>query len=792
MSVCAPVAESDPQRLDPLSVQRSLRLNFIAGSCGSIFLASTGGAILNAFALHLNASLFQIALMGAIPLFALSAQIIGAFATEMLRERKRYWMLTCGLHRVLWVPILLIPYVLGPHHPSAQIPVFLALLFLSWGLLSASAPAWLSWMADVVPERSSGRFWGRRSAVTTLVFFIAGVPLAMLIDRLRSSSGFAGYALIFAIGVIFGVIDILLHRWIKHPPMHAPQRASIGEFLLKPLRNREFRQFLLLTSSWNFAVQLFVPFINVYFLQYLHMTLLHIALLNLLFGVSILVFSKFWGYLIDHFGKRPVIEFLIVLKFITPGAYLFTNPNFFWPVLIPTYIFDGFMVAGLNPAFQAATLSYSPRENKSIFIAMYNALMGLFSAIGPICAGLVMKHMPDFSMDYGPLHWKVIHLAFLGSVVVRLLIWPLGRRLTEPGSGTASDLMRTFFDINPFRVVHHLNVLAESSDPDQRVRSAQALRRKPGAIAVERLLEAIHDPNREVRAAAALALGQVECPESIEALLYALRSPELDIQQPAARALGALATPECIDALIQVLMTTEDATLRGHVARVLGESNSSRATKPLINLMQTDHSSNVLASAAEALSRLGEVKALRAILPQMRQIEEPVVRAQVAVAIGNLLGEDGEFYAMLAEEKRATGLAAGRLRSAIFDDLRMLPSDVHGAGESLWAMEEAYLSGDYAECCRHSRQACNQVFGMEMEVEDTAVGFVDQMRLFVLAEPKLGIQMWFLLVMGSEQWRSDGPVGSELALLAQYALSKIVAALRKRPQLLQLIHEDKA
>ena len=186
---------------------------------------------------------------------------------------------------------------------------------------------------------------------------------------------------------------------------------------------------------------------------------------------------------------------------------------------------------------------------------------------------------------------------------------------------------------------------------------------------------------------------------------------------------------------------------------------------------------------------MGEVKALRAILPQMRQIEEPVVRAQVAVAIGNLLGEDGEFYAIWSEEKRTTGLAAGRLRSAIFDDLRAMHADATmSISEALWAMEEMYLSGDFAASCRYCRSVCQSLFGISIEDGDPETLFVDQMRLFVLAEPKLGIQMWFLLCDdGSQDWVQQGPVQLELGLLSQYALSKVSSTLRRRPELLQLI-----
>lgn len=778
------------ETIDPLTAQKAMRLSMVSGSVAGVFFAGTTGAIINGFALYLNADNFHIGLLGAIPLFAFSAQILGAFTTEAVGDRKLVWTITCGLQRILWLPILLIPHLFGWTESSTQLKILLCLVLVASLMGAAATPAWMSWMADVVPHRQSGRFWGPRGALMMLVVFGGGIPFSIIMDRFEQYS-VAGYTIVFAIAVVFGVADVVIHQKIKHPTMmRSASRHDFGRLFFKPFKNPEFRQFLLLTCSWNFAVQLFVPFISVYFLRDLKMTFLQISLLNTSFAVSILIFSRFWGYIIDHFGKRPVIELLLALKFTVPAAYLFTHPGMIWPVLIPIYIFDGFLVAGLNPAFQAASLSYSPREDKSIFIAMYQALMGLVSAIGPVMAGYFMQQMPNFRLDWGPFHWRVIHLAFLSSVIVRLFIWPLGRRLSEPGAASAMDVLRTFMDGNPFRTIRHLHVLDMSSDAEQRMKSAQALRRRPGAMAVESLLEALHDPDREVRSAAALALGGINSPESIQALLHALRSPELDVQQQAARSLGVIGTPECIQALIDMLMTSEDTTLRNHVARVLGQTHSHEAVVPLLSLFRNEQGSGVLASAAEALSRLGEIRALRTILPQMRQIEEPVIRAQMAVAVANLLGEEGEFYTVLAEEKRVPGLAVSRLQAALSEDLRALKSAGHsnGCADHLGQIRLTHLGANYEETCRQCRMLCQHLFGMATHEEGNPeeTEFIDQMRLFILVQPKLGIQMWFLLVMGSQEWISQGPVGMELALLSQYALAKVSGTLRHQPELLEI------
>jgi len=790
--VSVSVSESHTESaLDPLSVRRAWRLNILAGVGGTIFFAGATGVVLNGYALALGATDFHIGLMGAIPLVSLAAQVIGAYAVEGLRQRKTYWLWLCGLHRLTWVPILLIPYLLRGTSQNVQLTVFLLLMLVSGLLGSAATPAWFSWMADVVPDRQAGRFWGRRAASLQIVSLLVSVPIALYLDLFQKDR-YLGYTMILAISVLAGVIDVLIHRWIPDPAM--PQTPTLTAnpvtLFLQPLRNKEFRRFLFLTCAWNFSVNLFAPFVHVYLLRDLKMAFLHVTLLSICFSLSVSTFSRFWGYIIDHFGKRPVIVVVMVVKFLIPGAYLFTHPGFIYPVLVPTFIIDGFLVAGLNLAIQAALLSYSPRESRSVFVAMYNAMIGSVAASAPILAGVAMAGLADFSFHWGPFHWTAIHLAFLSSTVLRLFVWPLGLFLVESGSGSPVRVVRTFLETNPFRVIHHLYVLSESSNLGQRVRSARALRRNPGPMAVERLVEALDDPNREVRAAAALALGQVNCPESIQALVHALRSPEMDIQPEAARALGALRTPQCIEALVDLLTHSEDTTLRNQVARILGQTHAAEAVTPLLSLFRDSHASNILASAAEALSQLGEIKALRAILPQLRQIDEPAVRAQMAVAVANLLGEEGEFYSILAEEKRTPGLAVARLQNAAAEDLRGLKMAAASADPAphLAEMNLCFLRADYSGACREARRLCEHLFGLRSHEEGTEdeQAFVDRMRLFVLAQPKLGIQMWFLLVMGSEEWAAQGPVGLEIGLLAQYALVKVMDTLRLQPELMEL------
>jgi len=106
-------------------VDRALRHSVRDGMAYSVQVGA-GETYFSAFALFLNATAAQVALLSTLPpLLGSSAQIFSAWlGTHFGRRRLVLW--GCTLQALLWLPILLVPLLFAPF----AIPALLVLLAL--------------------------------------------------------------------------------------------------------------------------------------------------------------------------------------------------------------------------------------------------------------------------------------------------------------------------------------------------------------------------------------------------------------------------------------------------------------------------------------------------------------------------------------------------------------------------------------------------------------------------------------------------------------------------------------
>ncbi|NJL31665.1 MAG: hypothetical protein HC898_08555, partial [Phycisphaerales bacterium] len=53
----------------------------------------------------------------------------------------------------------------------------LVLLFINWAIANMPAPAWMSWMSDVIPRKVRGRYFAFRNRIGQMV----GISITLLI-----------------------------------------------------------------------------------------------------------------------------------------------------------------------------------------------------------------------------------------------------------------------------------------------------------------------------------------------------------------------------------------------------------------------------------------------------------------------------------------------------------------------------------------------------------------------------------------------------------------------------------
>ena len=130
-------------------VSKSLKYSIVDGLAYSAMLGLTQDYIVP-FALALKATVVQIGLLSSIPNLTMGlSQLSAPRLAERAGSRKGLILPAVFLHALMWVPILLIPYLF----PGEKIWWLICFLTLSIILSSLGNPAWGSLMADLVPEK---------------------------------------------------------------------------------------------------------------------------------------------------------------------------------------------------------------------------------------------------------------------------------------------------------------------------------------------------------------------------------------------------------------------------------------------------------------------------------------------------------------------------------------------------------------------------------------------------------------------------------------------------------------
>lgn len=497
--------------LSPYDLTKALRRNILAGSLGTVFGVGTTGAFLVGYALRLGANPFQIGLLTSLPLLSYPIQILASYVAERKKERKKLWFLTAFFHRFLWVVFIFTPLYLIKVSPSSLVGVMLWVLFLSYLLASWGIPLWYSWMADLVPLKIRGRFWGKRQAIINGVGLASSLLLAKFLDLFSKDStprGFVGFSFLFLIGVVFGEMDILIHRKIPDPGMGEKEKVSPLLLFKKPFEYPNFRQYLVFISLWNFSIYFMAPFVSVYFLNYLKLSYFSIYFLISLHMGMFIFFSQILGLIIDKVGNKPIMLISLFPISFHPFIYLFVSPDNYIYFLVPLFLTLGIFWAGISIASTNLLLGLSPARERSMFVAVFYSLVGIFASLAPLISGKLVHWAEGISFPFWGHELINLHLIFALSALLRLFSLHFFFRIKEEGALSVGVVAREIAAVRPFRFIPALFFL-RSVREERRIEALKALREGGGVFIEEKILSALRDPSRRVREEAARTLEKI-------------------------------------------------------------------------------------------------------------------------------------------------------------------------------------------------------------------------------------------------------------------------------------------
>ena len=139
---------------------------------------------------------------------------------------------------------------------------------------------------------------------------------------------------------------------------------------------------------------------------------------------------------------------------------------------------------------------------------------------------------------------------------------------------------------------------------------------------VESLIALLSDRDRDVRSAAAAALGRIGDRRAVDQLIAALADQDDEVTNAATTALGRIGDVRAVDPLVGILGDSADGvgrrSVRAQAADSLGRIGDPRAVEPLIAALG-DNDLRVREHAAEALGRIGDGRALEPLTAALRE-----------------------------------------------------------------------------------------------------------------------------------------------------------------------------
>jgi MFS family permease len=439
-------------------VKRSVLLNQALWTAGD---ALTTGAFLTYFARESGATNPQITLLLVVPE---TVGLCGFLARALIRRgvgRRGMYLTASLLARAasLGIPaaVLLAPNAAAATAsgtaPGAGLWLLVAALAVSQAFQAVAYVAYLSWLADLVPEHRWGRFFALRDVVKLLVLLTVPVAAGLVRDTWKqglregtvaTDTVLAGYVAFFAVGAVLQCAALLPLRALPDVPTRAPRagEAATGGSLVAALRNSGTR--LVLVQHWWLALANGLTQAAVFHTLYLRLNLglASVFLLQGLMNATMLPTSVAAGFLGDHFGHRgPLLC----------GLWVASSSMLFWVAagsshpgwLVPAYVAWGFFGA-VNVSGRNLLLMLSPRSDNTVPLSLLHQVSGLLAGLSGLLGGFWLDHLRTTKFAWnvagfvlGP--FEVLFLAsFVGRATAPLWLLPL----REPGASPPGRIVR--------------------------------------------------------------------------------------------------------------------------------------------------------------------------------------------------------------------------------------------------------------------------------------------------------------------------------------------------------------
>lgn len=362
--------------------ERNVALLYVEIAAASVMTASAN--FNSAFALRLGASNALIGLMTSLPALITMLGMIPASAI-VERQQRRWPMMLRSLQitRLLWFPIVLIPWLVPQPY---QAPAFVALLTFRFLPILLFSAGFDSALADMIPPSLRSQVFSWRNIIATGAVIVS---LAFIRPWLELAVFPLNYQVVYLIGGLAGMLSQVLLGRIQVPDslprVPAERKRSLN---LQALReaiagNREYIRFLTNSLVANSGAYLASPLYILYYVRTLNASDGWIASATLAANIAAMLGYMAWRRLLPKLGESKTLRGTFPLTGLYPLLIALSGSL---NGVILVILWYGVVSPGLNLSHYNTLLEVCPQARRPTFISIYSSANNAFAFVLPLLA----------------------------------------------------------------------------------------------------------------------------------------------------------------------------------------------------------------------------------------------------------------------------------------------------------------------------------------------------------------------------------------------------------------------
>jgi MFS family permease len=394
-------------------VKTSLKYSILDGTAWSAMMGLTQNYI-TPFALQLKATNSQISLLSAIPALLTSiAQLFSPNLQEKAGTRKGLILPMVFLNGLMFIPILLVPFIFQTN----QIWWLISFMTVSTVAGAVINPAWGSMMADLVPMKLRGKYFGNRGMINGLTMLVFSFIASGILTGFNGLRIFWGFAIIFSAALGFRMASWFFLTRQYEPVQKASKDDSPGMgTLIKQVGSSGLGKFILYIVLIDFCVAMSGPYFAVYMLHDLKFGYIPFTMVVSASAVANMLFLQYWGKRADLAGNLKIIKITSFLMPLVPALWLgSTNVIYLMAAnMFSGFVWSGYSLTSVNYVYDSVDPSISHKQ-----LAVFNSMDGLAAFLGFLLGGLIVDKLPNL---FGFQLRSIMVLSGIGRALVVLIL----------------------------------------------------------------------------------------------------------------------------------------------------------------------------------------------------------------------------------------------------------------------------------------------------------------------------------------------------------------------------------